>query len=424
MPALKLRDPITCPHCWHEFPPEEVRWVSQHPDLGEDLKLGQDHQIRFVPTRFDVSGNAIDERGAVCTDLACQQSHLNIAWSLLQMKPLFVSVVGSPGSGKTYLLAAMVWQLRRTLLQKFALTFGESDLSATSVLSENEKRLFHSENPHELVTLAKTELDGEMYQSVNYGAGPVWYPQPFVFPLSPVDDHPDHRRKVAVSRALCLYDNAGEHFLPGQERYDHPAAHLALSEVILFLFDPTQNAQFRQTLTSADIDPQFGQHRWTHLQDRVLIETARRIRMHNRWPEGQQYLKPLIVVVNKFDAWSSLFGQDRLDLDIIVRPAGGKIHALNLQVIKHVSHRVREFLLEYSPELVNAAEGFAKDVTYVPVSATGCSPEQVGDDFLFRPCDLNPMWVEVPVLIALQKTTTLVRGAIRRSSDDDPEKDE
>ena len=243
-----------------------MRWISQHPDLKDDNLLGQDHQVRFLPTRFDVNGNAIDEKGANCTDLACPRCHLNIAWSLLQMKPLFISVVGSPGSGKTYFLAAMVWKLRRTLLQRFALSFGESDLEATSVLSENEKRLFHSDNAEELVKLAKTELDGEMYQSVDYGGGPVWYPQPFVFPVSPVDGHFDQGRTGSISRDLCLYDNAGEHFLPGQERYDHPAEHLALSEVILFLFDPTQNAQVRAAVTSRMNDPQFGEHGWTHRQ--------------------------------------------------------------------------------------------------------------------------------------------------------------
>ena len=107
---------------------------------------------------------------------------------------------------------------------------------------------------------------------------------------------------------------------------------------------------------------------------------------------------------------------DRFELDTILRPVKGKIHALDTEALRKVSDRIREFVLEYAPEVVNAAEGFAEDVTYIPGSATGCPPEQIGNSFLFRPRDLDPMWIEVPALLALQKSTRLVRGAVRRKT--------
>ena len=55
--------------------------------------------------------------------------------------------------------------------------------------------------------------------------------------------------------------------------------------------------------------------------------------------------------------------------------AGHARQRLNLGEIDNVSRRVREVLLRYSPEIVAAAEGFASQVVYLPVSATGCDAE-------------------------------------------------
>ena len=56
--AIKLRLRVTCPHCWHVFAPQQALWISQHPDLIGDARLGADHQQRFLPTRFTVEGAA------------------------------------------------------------------------------------------------------------------------------------------------------------------------------------------------------------------------------------------------------------------------------------------------------------------------------------------------------------------------------
>lgn len=84
---LGLRGRVTCPHCWHEFPPHDVRWVSAHPDLNGDPKLGGDALLRFLPSRFNVQGQALDAHGVPCTELACPHCHLRVSRALLEMKP-------------------------------------------------------------------------------------------------------------------------------------------------------------------------------------------------------------------------------------------------------------------------------------------------------------------------------------------------
>src|SRR5262249_7482489 len=67
--ALPLLRRTTCPHCWTAFPPEEVLWISAHSDLLGDPRLGPEQQQRFLPTRFDVEGNALDAKGFACHSL-------------------------------------------------------------------------------------------------------------------------------------------------------------------------------------------------------------------------------------------------------------------------------------------------------------------------------------------------------------------
>ena len=50
---------LTCPNCWHTFHPEEVLFISRHPDLLGDSVLGSEEYRRFLPTRFALSGEAL-----------------------------------------------------------------------------------------------------------------------------------------------------------------------------------------------------------------------------------------------------------------------------------------------------------------------------------------------------------------------------
>src|SRR5258708_3176566 len=110
--ATALVRRTTCPHCWTTFPPEDILWVSVHADLRNDPRLGPNAQQCFLPTRFNIEGNALDAKGFACQALACPHCHLAIPRALLETEPLFVSILGGPDCGKSYFLAALTWELR------------------------------------------------------------------------------------------------------------------------------------------------------------------------------------------------------------------------------------------------------------------------------------------------------------------------
>ncbi len=407
--ARVLRARITCPHCWHQFPPQEVRWIASHPELRGDERLGEDAPKRFLPTRFDKNCRALDAKGQPCTQLACPRCHLFIPWVLLEVKPLLISILGAPGSGKSYFLAASVWRLRQTLLEQFHLQFLDSDPRINQVLLDYEERLFLSAHPDELTLLPKTETKGHLYESVRIAGELVWYPKPFVFTLQPAPSHPNARHAARLTRAMCLYDNAGEHFLPGGDSPESSSTqHLSHSQALLFLFDPTQHPRIRQLCCSSSNDPQLHKYGWSHRQDYVLSEAANRIRLHRGLGQREKLPKPLVVVVTKFDAWKSLVEIGELELSqVVVRTRSG-ISYLDLVRLESTSRVIRRMLERYVPELVATCWGVSDDVIFIPVSSLGTSPEVVdqgtGPILAVRPGKVRPAWAEVPFLYVLQRT--------------------
>jgi hypothetical protein len=139
---LPLLTKTTCPHCWANFDPADVLWVSVHQDLKEDPRLGPEEQLRFLPSLFTADGEAIDLRGMVCRELACPSCHLPIPRAVLELEPHFVSVMGTPSCGKSYYLAALSWQLRQLMPSYFALSFADADPTVNIALTLHEQQLF------------------------------------------------------------------------------------------------------------------------------------------------------------------------------------------------------------------------------------------------------------------------------------------
>ncbi len=246
---IRLLTRVTCPHCWETFPPEQVLWISEHVELLGDPMLGPERQQRFLPSRFTVEGDAVDAKGMTCRDLACPHCHLAVPRAMLEMEPLFYSILGSPASGKSYFLTTMTWQLRQVLPMHFHVAFTDADPTANRVLNASEESLFLNPEETKLIPLGnlirKTELQGELYDTVAYGQQTVSYPRPLLFTMQPREGH-SRSDSAKLARMLCLYDNAGEHFQPGQDTASSPVTrHLGRSRAVLFLFDPTQDLRFR-----------------------------------------------------------------------------------------------------------------------------------------------------------------------------------
>ena len=336
----------------------------------------------------------------------------------MELRCIFYSILGSPGSGKSHMLATTTWQMRQAMGSRFKLSISDADPESNRQLNESEERLFFNETPDELATIPKTETEGELYQPVQFGDETIWYPRPFVFVVQPLSDHPHVDKRDEISRSICLYDNAGEHFLPGGESSISPATqHLTISRGLLFLFDPTQHARFREACKGNTTDPQILGTGRSHRQDQILHEAANRIRTHAGLAQQQKYSKPLIVVVTKMDAWAPTLWPEWEQLEDPIRDAKQGIAGLEVGLIQEVSGKIRAILAKLAPEFVNAAEGFAENVTYIPVSALGRGPEvDEGSGLLgVRPNEVKPVWAEVPLLYLLSQTSAGLIPTVMKS---------
>ena len=421
-PRITLLGQVTCPHCWSHFAPEDALWIAEHPDLVGDPRLGETERIRFLPSRFSTEGDAIDPQGYRSTHLACPNCHLEVPRPLFQIAPLFYSILGAPACGKSYFLASMTWQLRQILPQHFQLTLSDADPAVNSRLHQYEEQQFLNPNPDELVALAKTETQGDLYDQVNFGDHSITFPRPFLFSLQPTSKHLNAKKSRSVARVLCLYDNAGESFLPGADTFSSPVTrHLAHSACLFFCFDPTQDPRFRKACAGISADPQM-QSRSSRLaretnvrQDTILIEAAQRIRRHAGLREDELHQRPLVIIVTKWDSWQRLCPELTNDPPYIDMP-GSPVRTIDNDHLLVVSDYVEKMLRKYCPEIVAAAEGFAREIVYIPVSATGVSPEVDAETggLGIRPRDIAPYWVEVPMLYALARWSRGLIGLQQR----------
>ncbi|MEN6450396.1 MAG: hypothetical protein ABFC96_07895 [Thermoguttaceae bacterium] len=408
--GISLQARVSCPHCWATFSPEQTLWIAEHPDLVGDPRLGADEARRFLPTRFNLDGAALDEHGFACQRLACPKCHLAVPRALFEIPPVFLSILGAPSCGKSYFLAAASWRLRRVLPKRFLLGFTDADPVMNQRLQEYESLQFLNPNQDQLVAIEKTQTEGDPYDTVLFGDQRVSFPRPFIFSVAPMEGHPNFGA-AAAARALCVYDNAGESFLPGADTAASPVTrHLALSRVLIFLFDPTQDMRFRKLCSGRTDDPQM-QERSERLdreravrQETILAEAAQRVRRFAGLGQKQRHSRPLIVAVTKFDAWSALLKIKSLPTPYLYN-ARGSLAAVRLEVIETLSEKLRSLLWQVSPELVSVAESFASQVLYVPVSATGRGPERDPQDnkLKFRPKDVRPIWAEVPLLYSMSQ---------------------
>lgn len=420
---------IICPNCWHSFRPEECLYIARHPDLIGDPIAGPNEYLRFEATRFSVKGDAIDPRGFETADVACPRCHLQIPEAMLEVPPLFISVVGAPASGKSYFLTAMCWQLRRTL-PKLGLSFSDADPVRNSAIQRHEQMLFMNPAPDQPTEIPKTERDAaHFYRTVLQNGVAVRYPIPLQFSLWPTPEHPRYSIAREVGRLVVMYDNAGEDFLPGAVDGVTPVIrHLARSHVAMVFFDPTQDSNFRRRCPSGD--PQLsGALRPGQLhppaglrQETLLREAAVRMRQYLGMSEEERVKRPLIVVVPKFDLLETMTGIS-LDTEPYTEGKPGRPPLMDLERVEQASGTLRDLFRELCPEFVAAAESLSVSVRYIPVSALGGSPvliQREGQSFYgIRPQDIRPRWVTVPLLYCLCRWAPGTLGASSRAKQED-----
>jgi len=414
---------VTCTNCWHTFPPESVLWIAVHHKLTGEPQLEPEgtvfrQQRRFIPERFDVEGRALDAEGAPCTKLACPRCRLHIPRASLEMPSVVLSLLGAQGSGKSVFLTSMIFSMRQEAA-RLGLRFQDADLSLNRRLLEDEQRMFldaeaETDRPIRTAVPKTEEIDRWLLTSRLDGHTARFVP-PYTFLLAPSEGHPRLEERQRLSRLICLYDNAGEHFRPGTDTADTPMTrHLAASKGMMYTFDPTKDRRVRRRLAttsaSAAVDQTIGVDR----QDIVLFEAANRIREHAGLAQTAQIPQTLVVVLTKFDVWRSLAPGLR-DVSPFSPHPGTKIDALHWGRVEAVSNVCRELLRDVCREIVSAAESVSENVIFAPVAAVGwdvrLEPNSGAPTFLAASCE--PYGVLVPLLCLLSKSIPRVVPSLR-----------
>ena len=385
---------FTCPICWFKFDRGDVMNIAIHNSLRGDPMLGDEAMQRFHATRFNDRGQALDAMGLSTSDLACPHCRRKLPPGFLDLPHHIFSIVGAPSSGKSYYLSVLVKLLQSTLFQNFGITFRDADPSENVILTQMKTQLFSSSSPEDAF-LAKTDLEGALYETLPRQGRKVRLPKPFIFKLS-------HPATPENGFSMVFYDNAGEHFEPTRNSADSPGAqHIAVASGIFFLFDPLHNTEFRAMMKGVT-DPQIKTHR-TDQQDVILAETEVRIKSLLGLDSRQRVSTPLAVMVGKYDTWASLLG----DQPLLPAIQDG---CVRLDNIKANSTRVRDLMVRTCPSIVANAEAISSNVSYFAISPLGCSPVEfldhegtprIGPD----PKQLNPRHVEAPTLWVLAQAT-------------------
>jgi hypothetical protein len=237
-------------------------------------------------------------------------------------------------------------------------------------------------------------------------------------------NHPLLQRANRTRQVICVYDNAGEHFLPGADSISEPVTrHMVKSDALLFVFDPTQDVRFRAACTERVNDPQMNsveegmksdvQSRiHSTRQETVLINILTQIRNQQLLSSREKIKIPLIIVLSKYDAWKQLIkdkfppGKAPHERNPWKRTSEETTRVYDSDRVKEYSRILRTLLMELVPNLVSAAESAVEMVTYIAVSATGGPPEFGEADeqgilpLCYRPINVKPIWAEVPFLHA------------------------
>ena len=396
VPTPNLEGQHNCPVCWLRFDGGDIMHIAVHDSLRGDAILGEDAQQRFLATRFNNAGQAIDAMGLPCSDIACPHCRRKLPPGFLETQHHIISIVGDQSAGKSYYLGVLTKMLPGTLYRDFQLVFQDSDPTGNAPVNEMRKTLFAAQTPAQ-AKLAKTQMTGGMYESLPRQGRTVLLPRPFVYSIASADNRGERC-------ALIFYDNAGEHFQPGVNMVEQPGAqHVASAAGILFLFDPFNSPEFRCRLIESN-DPQM-EKTVIDQQDIILAEMGARIRNIRNLSLGERIHTPVAFVIGKSDAWVHLLNGSPLENPL-------KESKLQRQAMENNSERLRALLLELCPNVVANAEALTDNIQFFAASSFGHTPLKIGPgEYAPDPTRLKPLAVEAPVLWMLSPLCPQLLGA-------------
>jgi DNA-directed RNA polymerase subunit RPC12/RpoP len=379
---------LTCPVCWLRFDAGDIMHIAVHDSLRGDPLLGEDAQQRFLATRFNNAGQALDAMSLPSSEIACPHCRRKLPPSFLGMPHHIISLVGDQSAGKSYFLSVLTKVLPATLYREFGIVFQDSDPTGNAPVNDMRKALFGAQSPAQ-AKLAKTVFEGAMYERLPRQGRMVALPRPFVYTLAAED-------KTRERCALIFYDNAGEHFQPGVNIVEQPGAqHVASAAGIMYLFDPFNSPEFRRILRDTK-DPQLEKP-VVDQQDIILAEMRARIQMIRNLRSGENIQTPVAFVVGKCDVWLHLLNGKPLRDPVL----DGK---LDIAAIEENSGVVRAIMYQLCPAVVANAEALSSNVMFFAASSFGHTPIKIGPgEYVPDPAKLQPSFVEVPLLWILSQ---------------------
>lgn len=387
-----LRPMTTCPQCWSSFASADVRFIAESPTLVGDAIVGSDEPLRFLPSRFDRQGRAIDPGGAVCMRTACPGCHLELPPALLEIPQSVVSVVGAPSSGKSVMLAAATFTMRSGLVVP-GLDFADIDPSLNDLTIDLEGTLFKSATPDEPTMIAKTETSGRLYRTYRRGDLRITAPKPQLFGVA----------RGGTRSVLALYDNAGEHFLPGAVApFEQATRHLGVSSAIVLVIDPTQDPRVYAPLGGREhVAAMGGSSSAPGRADLVLLDMVNRVRRQRGLSASEPLPLRIVVALSKHDLWAPLAPE----LEDVVRGASSTqpMRSPDGATLSRVHRGAVAFLERHLPEVLGAVRGVEPGFKVVPFSGLGRPPERDAASGSMRilPSAVRPTWAAVPFVVAL-----------------------
>jgi hypothetical protein len=311
----------------------------------------------------------------------------------LEVPQTILSIVGAPASGKSVMLAAASFALRSGLVVR-GFDFLDADPTLNDLTLELEGTLFRSSTPDRPAMIAKTDLSGRLYRSFRLGDSAWTAPKPQLFSVA----------RGVERRLLALYDNAGEHFLPGRDLPHEPVTrHLGVSRALVFVVDPTQDQRVATRLGGvASVKEIGGGGGVEQRQDLVLIEAASRVRRLRLLSASDPLPFRIVLALSKADIWAHLCAPSFLpSAEASTRPTIAMPEAGALRSAHDACVR---FLSESMPEFVAAARSLDPGFRAVPFSGLGQHPSRgaaLDDALAIRPRDVRPIWPAAPLLVAL-----------------------
>ena len=386
---------VTCPLCWLKFDVGDAMSIAVHESLRGDPILGSDEMLRFLPTSFNEDGVPLDPAGMTAPDVACPHCRRRLPPGYLELDNRIFSIVGAPSAGKSYYLSVLIKELQGSLYRNFGITLKDLDPSGNVLLTQMKNRLFSAKRPEDAI-LAKTALEGAMYERYPRFGKMVALPKPFTYSLSE-DGKPE--------TSIIFYDNAGEHFEPGLDIEESPGAmHVASSSAIFFLFDPVSNRNFKR-LIGQHPDPQLNIGGRIDQQDTILSEMEVRIKRILSVEPSKRIDTPIAIILGKCDIWRNIL-KENLENPI-------KDGYLDLSIVDSNSEKLRRFMLSIDPSIPSGAQTISSNVRFFALSALGHSPEMLtlgecAGKIAPIPEKLNPIDVDIPTIWALSQTTNLI----------------